>query len=61
MQEFGIRLALGASPADVTTMVVRQALRSVAIGGLIGILGSLGLARLLRAGHTDPMQSLRNQ
>jgi putative ABC transport system permease protein len=39
-QEIGVRLALGASPRDVLTLVVRQALRPV----LFGIAGGMALA-----------------
>jgi ABC-type antimicrobial peptide transport system permease subunit len=46
-QEFGIRIALGASPAQVFGMVLRQSLRATVIGGAIGILGSIAVGRFL--------------
>ena len=48
-QEFGIRLALGAAPADVLRLVLRQGLRLVAIGVAIGALASLGLTKAIAA------------
>lgn len=46
-QEFGIRLALGAAPADVFRLVLKQSLRSTALGGAIGMIGSLAVGRVL--------------
>lgn len=45
--EFGLRLALGSSPAGVMRLVLGQALRVVATGVLIGLLLSLAAGRLL--------------
>jgi putative ABC transport system permease protein len=45
--EFGIRMALGASPARVLGDVIRHGLTPVALGVAIGMSGALGLARLL--------------
>ena len=47
MQEFGIRIALGASAQQVVVMVLSQSLRSVLIGGVIGSVASIALGRLL--------------
>ena len=46
--EFGIRLALGARPADVLRIVLRQSLRLTLIGLVLGALGSYGLGLALR-------------
>jgi putative ABC transport system permease protein len=46
-QEFGIRIALGASPAQVFGMVLRQSLRATVIGGTIGVFGSIAVGRFL--------------
>lgn len=47
-REFGIRLALGASRAGVRAMVVRDGLRLVVAGVLLGVTGALSLGGLLR-------------
>jgi putative ABC transport system permease protein len=46
-QEIGLRMALGARPRDVLGMVVRQGMRLVLVGILIGIMGSLALTPLI--------------
>ncbi|HSJ15652.1 MAG TPA: ABC transporter permease [Longimicrobiales bacterium] len=45
--EIGLRLALGARPGDVTTMIVRQSGAVIAAGVLIGLAGAAGGARTL--------------
>ena len=47
VQEIGIRMALGAVPADVLRMVVGQGLLPVVLGVAIGTVGALGLTRLV--------------
>jgi len=47
--EFGIRLALGAKPADVLNLVLRHGLKLTAIGLGLGLGGAYGLSRLLNA------------
>ena len=46
--EFGIRMALGAAPGNVLTMVVRSGMLPVVTGAAAGILASIGLARVVR-------------
>jgi predicted permease len=46
-REIGIRMALGASAADVLAMVIREALRIGALGVALGLLGSIALTRAL--------------
>jgi len=57
--EFGLRMALGASPASVMGMVVREALVIAVIGIGIGLPVGVGAARLIRSqlfgvGAVDP-------
>jgi predicted permease len=59
-QEFGVRMALGASQNSVLTMVLRQGLTLVAAGLVIGIASSFALARVLQTylyqtAPTDPV------
>lgn len=58
-REFGIRVALGANPAQIVGMVVGQNLRVVAIGLALGLLCAVPATRLLRGllfqvGPNDP-------
>ena len=46
--EFGIRMALGAAPQRVLAHVVRGGMLPVILGASLGILASLGLARVVR-------------
>jgi putative ABC transport system permease protein len=48
-REFGVRLAFGAQPAAVLTLVVGDAARSVGTGLALGLLLSAGLARSIRS------------
>ena len=47
VREIGIRMALGAEGHDVTALIVRQALRPVAIGIVIGVAGCLAISTIL--------------
>ena len=47
VREMGIRLALGARPADVVTLMLRQTMRPVISGVVLGLLASIGVSRLL--------------
>jgi ABC-type antimicrobial peptide transport system permease subunit len=58
--EFGIRMALGAAPGRVLADVVRGGMAPVAIGVLAGLLGAIGLSRLVGrflydVAPTDPL------
>ncbi|MGD8815783.1 MAG: ABC transporter permease [Acidobacteriota bacterium] len=46
-REMGIRMALGARTTSVRYLVVRQALLLMAIGGMLGLVGSLAVGSLL--------------
>ncbi len=50
MTEFGIRLALGASGADVLRIVLKQSLILTLVGLVLGAAGSFGLGIALRQG-----------
>jgi putative ABC transport system permease protein len=59
-QEMGIRVALGARPADILRLVVGQGMRMTLIGVSLGVFISLGLTRLLASllfgvQATDPL------
>jgi predicted permease len=58
-QELGIRLALGAQPANVLMLVLSQGLKMTLVGVTLGLLAALGLTRLLKqmlydVSATDP-------
>ncbi|MEO8755446.1 MAG: ABC transporter permease [Casimicrobiaceae bacterium] len=59
-REIGIRMALGATAAGVRRLVLRQGMRPVLGGAIVGMLGSIGLAQLIRSmtfqvGAVDPV------
>jgi putative ABC transport system permease protein len=47
-REIALRVALGASPANVRWLVLAEALRLSAIGAVIGLIGAAAISRLLR-------------
>jgi putative ABC transport system permease protein len=47
--EIGVRIALGARPADVTGMIVRQSSAVIGLGVLAGLVGAVVTTRLLRS------------
>jgi hypothetical protein len=48
--EIGVRMAMGARPADVLRLVLRQGLSMVAIGAVIGTVVAVAVARVVSAG-----------
>jgi putative ABC transport system permease protein len=49
VREIGVRIALGATPADVTRLTIAQAARLTAIGLAIGFVVALALGRFIEA------------
>jgi predicted permease len=49
VREFGIRHALGADSASILSLVLKQGLRTTALGVAIGVLGSLALTRYVQS------------
>lgn len=61
--EIGVRMALGAEPSDVTRMILRQSMVVTLSGTVIGLIGALGLTRLMQSllfevSATDPVTFL---
>jgi len=59
-REIGIRIAVGADRRDVLMLILREGLRLIVIGGVIGICASLVLTRVLESvlfhvGPRDPV------
>ena len=57
--EFGLRIALGARPGDVTRLVLRESLSLFLVGAAVGLPVAVGAVRLLRGqlvgvGLVDP-------
>jgi putative ABC transport system permease protein len=46
-REIGIRMALGAQPADVLSLVTKMGLKLALLGVIIGIVLAIGLARVI--------------
>jgi ABC-type antimicrobial peptide transport system permease subunit len=51
--EFAIRLALGAVVGDLTRIVLTSGVKLALIGSAFGLLGGIGISRLLAAGHPN--------
>jgi putative ABC transport system permease protein len=59
-REIGLRMALGARKSEIQRLVVGQAMRPLAIGLIIGVVGALALSRFMASflyelTATDPM------
>ena len=48
-KEIGIRMAIGAKPRDILSLVLRQLSRPVILGMVAGVAGAAGLSKLLRS------------
>jgi predicted permease len=60
LREIGIRMALGAKPADVLRLILTEGLKPTVIGMLVGIMGAVALSRVLSSivygvSPTDPL------
>ncbi|MEP7117594.1 MAG: FtsX-like permease family protein, partial [Acidobacteriota bacterium] len=60
VREFGIRQALGADRRTIVTMVLRQGVRTAALGVAVGLVSAIGLSRFLQSqlygvGAHDPL------
>jgi len=58
-REFGLRMALGSTPGQLKTLVIRSGIKTALIGLVAGMAGAAGLASGLRAlfygvGPLDP-------
>jgi putative ABC transport system permease protein len=49
MREIGVRLALGAMPAQIRLMMLGQGMRLLAAGLIIGFIGAVALSRVVRS------------
>ena len=49
MREFGVRLALGATPGDLRQLVLRRSLTTAAFGVTAGVGAALGLTRFMQS------------
>ena len=49
VREFGVRMAIGARPADIAMMVLRQALQLVGRGFVVGLILAFGATRIIAA------------
>jgi predicted permease len=60
-REIGVRLAIGADPARIVALVMRQAIKLVSIGAAAGLAIGIPVAFVLRsqmAGQSDPMDPM---
>jgi ABC-type antimicrobial peptide transport system permease subunit len=46
-QEIGVRMALGATPAEVLELVLKEGLRLIGVGAALGLAAAFALTRLM--------------
>ncbi|MEY2549453.1 MAG: hypothetical protein QOD64_2035, partial [Verrucomicrobiota bacterium] len=49
MREIGVRLALGAMPVQIRTMMLKQGMRLLGVGLVLGFAGAFALSRVMRS------------
>jgi putative ABC transport system permease protein len=49
VREFGVRLALGARPAQIRALILSHGMQLLLIGGVIGLVSAVALSRLLQS------------
>ena len=49
MREIGVRLALGAMPGQIRTMMLKQGMRLLGAGLVLGFVGAIALSRVIRS------------
>ena len=49
MREIGVRLALGAMPAQIRMMMLGQGMRLLVAGLIIGFIGAVAMSRVIRS------------
>ena len=54
MNEFGVRMALGAQPANLYRLVMKRGVSAAAVGVAVGIAGALALTRFMQSLLFDP-------
>jgi ABC-type antimicrobial peptide transport system permease subunit len=59
-QEIGVRMALGANRGNILRLIVREGLRLIVVGTVLGLVAALGVAEVLRSllfgvGPHDPV------
>jgi putative ABC transport system permease protein len=59
-QEFGVRMALGAEPRDMLWLILKQGMKPVLLGLILGFVGSVAITRLISSmlygvSPTDPL------
>ncbi len=48
-QEIGVRMALGASRADILQLILSEGVRLIALGAAVGLVAALALTRVLKS------------
>lgn len=48
-REFGVRLALGARPDQIRTLILSHGMQLLLVGGIIGLLGAVAFSRVLQS------------